>query len=96
MKLGRRVALKVLAPEFATDPERRERFEREARAVAALNHGANSDGSWDVWIVNADGTAPRRLTNDPGIEAPLSRRVMAGSSRSSSGRPRRPCSTSRP
>jgi serine/threonine protein kinase/dipeptidyl aminopeptidase/acylaminoacyl peptidase len=37
-KLGRRVALKVLAPEVAADPERRDRFEREARAVAALNH----------------------------------------------------------
>ena len=30
--------LKVLPPDTATDPERRQRFEREARAVAALNH----------------------------------------------------------
>jgi len=37
-KLGRRVALKVLAHAQAADPERRDRFEREARAVAALNH----------------------------------------------------------
>ena len=37
-KLGRKVALKVLAPSLAHNPERRERFEREARAVAALNH----------------------------------------------------------
>jgi Tol biopolymer transport system component len=38
LRLGRQVALKVLAHESAGDPDRRARFEREARAVAALNH----------------------------------------------------------
>ncbi len=37
-KLRRHVALKVLPQSMAADPDRRARFEREARAVAALNH----------------------------------------------------------
>ena len=37
-KLGRDVALKVLPEEFAKDPERMARFEREAKVLASLNH----------------------------------------------------------
>jgi serine/threonine protein kinase len=37
-KLRRHVAIKVLPPEFQSDPSRLARFEREAQLVAALNH----------------------------------------------------------
>ena len=37
-KLGRDVALKVLPAEMASNPERLERFRREAKALAALDH----------------------------------------------------------
>ena len=37
-KLDREVALKVLPTEYAADAERRNRFKREAKAIAALNH----------------------------------------------------------
>ena len=36
--LGREVAVKILAAQFAADPERLRRFEQEARAASALNH----------------------------------------------------------
>jgi len=38
MQLGRKVAIKLLAPEFALDPGIKERFKHEAQAVAALSH----------------------------------------------------------
>ena len=37
-KLGRKVALKVLSPELAESEERRARFKREAKVLAALDH----------------------------------------------------------
>jgi serine/threonine protein kinase/dipeptidyl aminopeptidase/acylaminoacyl peptidase len=37
-RLNREVAVKLLPPEYSADPARRQRFEQEARAIAALNH----------------------------------------------------------
>src|SRR5580765_7545740 len=37
-KLGREVAIKILPPEFAQDPDRMARFSREAQVLASLNH----------------------------------------------------------
>jgi serine/threonine protein kinase len=38
VRLGRRVALKILPPQMAGETEKVQRFEREARAIASLSH----------------------------------------------------------
>ena len=37
-RLGRTVAIKIVSPTLAVDPDRLYRFEQEARSTAALNH----------------------------------------------------------
>jgi serine/threonine protein kinase len=37
-RLGRQVAIKILSREFTSDPDRVQRFEREARVLASVNH----------------------------------------------------------
>jgi len=49
LALARRVALKVLLPELANDPENRERFLREARAAAAVE----SDNVVTIFFVSS-------------------------------------------
>src|SRR5436305_709466 len=50
-RLKRDVALKILPQDVAEDPLRRQRFEAEARAVAALNH-PNIVAIYDVGAEN--------------------------------------------
>ena len=50
-RLGRTVALKVLPDDVASDPDRLQRFEREARVLASLRHKARIVG--DEWRVAA-------------------------------------------
>ena len=38
-RLDRTVAIKVLSQQLSESPEAKERFDREARAISALNHG---------------------------------------------------------
>src|SRR5688572_24601550 len=53
-KLHRDVAIKVLPASVSSDPDRRSRFENEARAVAALSHA-------NVLAVHEFGTHEGRL-----------------------------------
>ncbi|MFI5166473.1 MAG: protein kinase [Thermoanaerobaculales bacterium] len=61
-RLGREVAVKVLPAEFADDPERLRRFEREARAVAQLSHP-------NILAIYEVGAAPVSLRGAAGPEA---------------------------
>lgn len=73
-RLERRVALKRIRPEGADDPRRRERFRREARAVAKLDHPAivqihdlleTPDGDWLVLQYVEGVTLAERLRQGP-------------------------------
>lgn len=73
-RLQRNVAIKVLAPEFAADPQRRARFEREARTISQLNHphvctlydvGAEGTVSYLVMELIEGETLADRLSRGP-------------------------------
>lgn len=75
-RLGREVAIKVLSSEVAADPERLERFRREARAVAALNHPnivtifsvEEADGVPFFTMEYVEGATLSRVIPDGGLE----------------------------
>jgi len=73
-RLDRKVAVKVLPEEFASDQERLARFEQEAKAAAALNHphiaavfdvGFEEGGS----VAEAKSDAPAEAKTDPSMDA---------------------------
>lgn len=71
-RLNREVALKTLPPEFAADLGRRQRFEQEARAVAALNH-PNIVGIFDTGTDGATSYIISELVTGDTLRALMSR-----------------------
>jgi serine/threonine-protein kinase len=75
LKLDRDVALKVLPPETAEDRDRLNRFQREARAVATLNHPhivtihsvEDADGTHFLTMELVEGVALSRLIPRGGL-----------------------------
>src|SRR6266849_6292961 len=74
-RLGRKIALKLLPPDFAKDQHRIRRFAQEARAASALNHpnvcvihevGKTSDGRHFIAMELIDGiTLRERIAQGP-------------------------------
>jgi serine/threonine protein kinase len=77
-RLGRRVALKVLPAEAVADTERLQRFQSEARAVAAMNHpnivtihGVETDrGIHFIAMELVEGQTLRKLIPEGGLPLP--------------------------
>src|SRR5262245_49448085 len=81
VRLDRTVAIKVLSEEFALDGDRRARFEREARAVAALNHPhicALHDVGETVGMASTDGKSIRFLVMEHLEGQTLADRLVRG------------------
>ena len=75
-RLNRPVALKVLTPERVSDPDRRQRFVREARAAAAITHPAiaqiydvdEQDGTIFIAMEFVEGRTLRELIADKELD----------------------------
>ena len=78
LTLGRTVAVKILRESLATDPEFLERFRRDARAAARLNHpniiavyDVGQDGLSNYFVMEyVEGTDLRDLIREAGVLAP--------------------------
>ena len=84
--LGRRVALKLVAPELAEDPGFRERFQRESRLAASIEHpnvipvheAGEAEGSVYISMRYVDGTDLRLLIREQGqLEPARAARLVA-------------------
>ncbi|RLZ02643.1 serine/threonine-protein kinase, partial [Kocuria tytonicola] len=93
VRLGRRVAIKILRPELAADETFHERFQREAHAVASLNHHSivaiydtgeirpqGPDGVMRPYIVMeyVPGQTLRELIHGPGVTPQQAVEYMLG------------------
>jgi TolB-like protein/Flp pilus assembly protein TadD len=85
-KLGREVALKVLPGEMAASPERLERFQREAKALAALDHPGivtvhsveEADGVHFLTMQLVEGQPLDRVVPENGLTAPQILEIAGG------------------
>jgi serine/threonine protein kinase/tetratricopeptide (TPR) repeat protein len=78
MKLGRKVAIKILSHEYTTDKDRLHRFDQEASAASNLNHPniltihevGDDDGRHYIATEYIDGVTLRRKLASSHLEAP--------------------------
>ena len=74
-RLGRDVAIKILPEELSSDPDRRSRFEQEARSASALNHPnivtVHDIGTSDSTIYIAMELVEGRTVRELLVEGPL-------------------------
>src|SRR5215216_1601857 len=78
LELGRSVALKLIAPQLADDPDFRQRFQRESRLAASIDHpnvipvyrAGESDGGLFITMRYVEGTDLADLIVRDGMIAP--------------------------
>ena len=104
LDLDRPVALKLIAPQLAEDPDFRERFVRESRAAASIDHpnvipiyytGESDDGALYIAMRYVEGSDLRTLVRaeqrlDPARAAYIVSQVGAGARRRARARHRPP------